>query len=73
MAANVRRYFEYTIECDVCGAVEVLHTGDEVYGIYVHSIPTAIRAAEYGWLQDRLLCCSCRFKYNRHNLPPREY
>lgn len=63
MGLQVIRCFEYVIECDVCGEMDVMHTGDfpTVKGksIYVHDISSAIKGFEYHKSKGRLLCDKC--------------
>ena len=63
MGYSVLRCFEYVMECDTCGAMEILHTGDfptvDGKSIYVHNRNTAIKGALYHQSKGKLLCDEC--------------
>lgn len=62
MSVSVMRCFEYSVECDKCGYLEVYHTGDWDNGVYVHSIRDAVRASQFKPSKKRngmLLCQRC--------------
>lgn len=50
---------EYVVECDICGYEEVYHSFDVDRGITVHTIPTAIRAANFHKHKGVLMCPIC--------------
>ncbi len=53
-------YYEYFIECDVCGECDVAHTGDlGVDNIRIHNIPTAIKGMGYHRRKGKLICNKC--------------
>ena len=68
MGFSIQKCYEYVIGCDMCGSVEVLHTGDcpTVDGetIYIHDINTAIKGALYHRSKGLLLCDECFKKSN---------
>lgn len=59
MGISVLKVYEYSMVCDICGIVEVLHTGDNPDDVYVHNIHTAIKGAGYHRSKGRLLCDDC--------------
>ncbi len=63
MALTVSRCFEYVAECDSCGYMEVLHTGDcpVVNGveIFVHNTQTVIKGLEFHQTKNGFLCDDC--------------
>ena len=64
MGLEVIRVYEYVIRCDECGECDVMHTGDNPRitngnRIYVHNVPSAIKAFEYHRSKGRLLCDEC--------------
>ena len=63
MAIRALRIYEYWVECDKCGNEEVLHTGDQDNGVFIHSMTTAKRAAMYHYVGKKLLCPICYENY----------
>ena len=63
MSILVSRVYEYALECDQCGFMEVYHTGDSDRGVVVHSVPTAKRAALFHVCKrgdgNKVLCHKC--------------
>lgn len=68
MAFSVLKCYEYVMECDKCGVMEILHTGDRPHvkgeELYVHNKHTAIKGALYHQSKGLLLCDKC-FKSHR--------
>lgn len=63
MALKILRCFEYIAECDICGAMDVMHTGDcpTVNGeiIFVHNTQTAIKGFEFHNTKHGFICDDC--------------
>lgn len=64
MAMTIMRVYEYMVECDACGIMEVYHTGDEDRGIRIHSAKSAIRGADFHHRRGKLLCNICTEKHD---------
>ena len=64
MAVKTMKVYEYVVECDQCGYMEVYHTGDEDRNIRIHGAVTAIRAAGFHRRHVGLLCGICTEKYD---------
>ena len=73
MAVTTMRVYEYMVECDACGIMEIYHTGDEDRGIRIHSAESAVRGAGFHRRHGELLCGICTEKHDsekkgrRHN------
>ena len=63
MGFSVLRCFEYVAECDLCGCMDVMHTGDcpIVNGqeIFVHNTRTAIKGFQFHQTKHGFICNSC--------------
>ena len=63
MSFSVMRCFEYVAECDVCGLMDVMHTGDcpTVNGkeIFVHDTHTAIKGFRFHQTKNGFVCDQC--------------
>ncbi len=59
MSVRVMRVYEYVIECDKCGWMDIYHTGDEDRGIKIHTVSTAMRASGFHRRKRKLLCPIC--------------
>jgi len=59
MAVRWNQVTEYDIECDNCGATEVLYTGDSYQGRVVKNIPSAISVAGFHRSHGKILCDEC--------------
>lgn len=63
MGFSVLRCFEYVAECDICGVMDVMHTGDEptVNGqtIHVHDTPSAIKGFQFHKTKNGFVCDDC--------------
>ena len=63
MGLSVRRCFEYVFECDDCGAMDVVHTGDSVSrGEVVHDKESARRVCKFHTSNGKVLCDECFLK-----------
>ena len=60
MGLSVLRCFEYVAECDICGTMDVMHTGDRptVDGqtIYVHDTQSAIKGFQFHKPKNGFIC-----------------
>ena len=63
MGFRIMRCFEYGAECDECGEMDVLHTGDTLtingQEIFVHDKQSAIKGLQYHRSKGRYLCDRC--------------
>lgn len=59
MSITASKVYEYVLECDECGIMEVYHTGDSDREIFVHSLQTAKRAALFHKCGSKTLCHIC--------------
>lgn len=59
MGITASKVYEYVLECDKCGIMEVYHTGDLDRGVFVHSLSTAKRAASFHKCGSKTLCHIC--------------
>ena len=63
MGLSVLRCFEYVAECDICGVMDVMHTGDAptVNGqiIFVHDTQSAIKGFEFHKTKKGFICNDC--------------
>lgn len=63
MGFSVLRCFEYIAECDICGVMDVMHTGDmpTVNGqeIFVHDTQSAIKGFEFHRTKHGFICNDC--------------
>ena len=68
MSETIKKCFEYTFKCDICGGLERLYTGFTVApGIVVHNILTARNACHFHQSKGRSLCDIC-FKATRKGI-----
>ena len=63
MGFNVLRTFEYIAECDICGVMDVMHTGDtptvDGQDIYVHDTQSAIKGFQFHRTKHGFICDEC--------------
>lgn len=63
MGFSVLRCFEYVAECDICGVMDVMHTGDrpKVNGqtIHVHDTQSAIKGFQFHKTKNGFICDDC--------------
>jgi len=62
MGLMVMRCFEYAFECDDCGAMDVVHTGDSANGEVVHNKESARRVCKFHTSNGLVLCDECFLK-----------
>jgi hypothetical protein len=63
MGFSVLRCFEYVAECDMCGVMDVMHTGDvptvDGQSIYVHDTQSAIKGFQFHRTKNGFICDDC--------------
>ncbi len=63
MGFSVLRCFEYVAECDICGVMDVMHTGDaptvDGESIYVHDTQSAIKGFQFHKTKNGFICDDC--------------
>lgn len=63
MGFTVMRCFEYVAECDICGVMDVMHTGDaptvDGQSIFVHDTQTAIKGFMFHRTSNGFICDDC--------------
>ena len=67
MGIKTMRVVEYSLECDTCDDWEILHTGEVVDGVFVHTIQSVIKACKYHRTKKGLVCDNC-FKKMKGNI-----
>jgi len=63
MGFIVLRCFEYVAECDMCGVMDVMHTGDtptvDGQSIFVHDTQSAIKGFQFHQTKNGFICDDC--------------
>ena len=63
MGFSVLRCFEYVAECDMCGVMDTMHTGDvptvDGQSIYVHDTQSAIKGFRFHKTKNGFICDDC--------------